>query len=138
MADTTKINEEIDLTKTVDLAPQAAVQPLVQLNSATQISLKLTSSNYFSWKAQFTSLLYGLNLLSYVDGTFLCPSETIPNLAALSWKCQDQLILHDILSSLSESIIPLVFFLYHQFNSLESAPSILYEKIQVTHHPLEG
>ena len=34
--------------------------------------------------------------------------RTIPNLASVSWHRQDQLILHTILASLSESFIPLV------------------------------
>ena len=91
------------------------IENLITINAAAQIPLKLTSQNYFSWKAQFYSLLFGLNLLGYLDGSFVCPPATItvaatstPNPSYIFWLRQDHLILHAILASLSELVIPLV------------------------------
>lgn len=92
-----------------------AAPNLITINAAAQIPLKLTKVNYFSWKAQFNALFFGLDLLGYLDGTLPClPStitddgKTITNPDHLPWRRQDQLILHAILASLSESVIPLV------------------------------
>lgn len=56
-----------------------------------------------------------MDLLGYLYGTSSCsPStithnaKTVPNPDHLQWRRQDQLILHAILASLSESVIPLV------------------------------
>lgn len=89
---------------------------LVSINAAAQLPLKLTPLNYFSWKAQFHALFYGLDLLGYFDGSTPCPSGTIttasdspaPNPAHHLWCRQDQLILHAILASLSEDVMFLV------------------------------
>lgn len=94
-----------------------STQPLITINAAAQVSLKLMSLNYFSWIAQFNALFYGLDLLWYLDDTHPSPSATIvenqkiiPNPDYISWRRQDQLILHVIFASLSESVIPLVSF----------------------------
>ncbi|EOY10415.1 Uncharacterized protein TCM_025775 [Theobroma cacao] len=50
---------------------------LITINAAAQLLLKLTSLNYFSWKAQFNTLLFGLNLLGCLDGNFPCLSATV-------------------------------------------------------------
>ncbi|KAJ9680401.1 hypothetical protein PVL29_019662 [Vitis rotundifolia] len=50
---------------------------LISINDATQISLKLSKMNYASWRAQFTDLLFGYDLLGFLDGTTPCPPETI-------------------------------------------------------------
>lgn len=46
---------------------------LITINIAAQTPLKLTSTNYLSWKPQFQTLLIGYDLLGYVDGTKPCP-----------------------------------------------------------------
>ncbi|XP_012843406.1 PREDICTED: uncharacterized protein LOC105963544 isoform X2 [Erythranthe guttata] len=86
---------------------------LVTINAAAQLPLKLTSTNYFSWKAQFHALLYGLDLLGYLDGSKPCPTATTSadgssNPEHILWRRQDQLLLHAIFASLSEAVIPLV------------------------------
>ncbi|XP_042494276.1 uncharacterized protein LOC122073718 [Macadamia integrifolia] len=40
---------------------------LIAPNVSPQLSLKLTSTNYMLWRAQFVPLLRGYNLLGYVD-----------------------------------------------------------------------
>ncbi|KAL2474233.1 Uncharacterized protein Adt_34969 [Abeliophyllum distichum] len=68
MADTTKINEEIDLTKTADLAPQAAVQPLFNsLESALSILCE---------KIQVT-IIHLKDKLSQIVSEFLLKAKTI-------------------------------------------------------------
>lgn len=75
-------------------------QNLITINDASQLPLKLTPLNYFSWKAQFNALFFGLDLLGNLDGTFPCPSPTaakngptIPNPNYLLWHRQDQKVL---------------------------------------------
>jgi hypothetical protein len=46
---------------------------LVTINVTVQAPLKLTSSNYFSWKLQFQTLFIGYDLQGFVDGTKPCP-----------------------------------------------------------------
>lgn len=77
--------------------------------------MKLTSSNYISWRAQFHSFLFGYDLLGYINETspslepFIIENNTsIQNPSYTLWKIQDQLILHAILASLSEAIISFV------------------------------
>ena len=99
---------------------------LMKINVAAQLPFKLTTLNHFPWKTQFTALFFGLGLLRYLDGTFLCPSltivqhgQTVPNLDHLLWRWQDQPILHAT-RKWNEAVIPLenhyqnhfVFFIY--------------------------
>ena len=88
---------------------------LITINVAAQTPLKLTSSNYISWKMQFHTLFIGYDLLSYIDGSKSCPpatlhqnNMTIPNPNYIIWVRQDQLILNAIIGSLSPTIIPLI------------------------------
>lgn len=81
---------------------------LIVLNS-TQLPVKLTPENYPSWKAQFDSLLFGYDLLGYIDGSKPCPpaeltsdGKQIPNPECILWQRQDKLIFYGILSSLSD------------------------------------
>ncbi|KAL7230677.1 hypothetical protein ACSBR2_009035 [Camellia fascicularis] len=50
---------------------------LISINVAAQTPLKLTSSNYLSWKLQFHTLLHGYDLLGYIDGSTPCLSATL-------------------------------------------------------------
>ena len=66
------------------------------------------------------SLLIGYNLQGYIDGTIVCPSQTLhdPTIESSStgitnpgfwrWFRQDNLLLHAILASISEPILPLI------------------------------
>ena len=40
--------------------------------------VSLTSSNYINWECQVKSILNGLDLFKFVDGTHVVPSPTIP------------------------------------------------------------
>ncbi|XP_038693790.1 uncharacterized protein LOC119991518 [Tripterygium wilfordii] len=59
------------------IVPSNPSQNLITINIAAQLPLKLTSISYFSWKAQFTALFFGLDLLGYLYGTSECPSKSI-------------------------------------------------------------
>ncbi|KAA8550183.1 hypothetical protein F0562_001867 [Nyssa sinensis] len=90
-------------------------QTLVSINVAAQTPLKLTSTNYLSWKLQFQTLFIGYDLLGYVDGSNPCLPATItqsnttrPNPSFVLWTCQDQLILNAIIGSISPAIIPFI------------------------------
>ncbi|CAL9007908.1 unnamed protein product [Prunus brigantina] len=44
---------------------------LITINVIAQLPVKLTPTNYPSWRAQFNALLYGYDLMGYVDGSSL-------------------------------------------------------------------
>ena len=48
---------------------------LVCINAAEQLPLKLTSTNFVSWKAQFHSLLIGYYLMVYINGSMQVPND---------------------------------------------------------------
>jgi hypothetical protein len=88
---------------------------LISINAAAQLPLKLSPSNYLSWRAQFHTLLVGYDLLGYLDGSLACPLRSVVtngistvNPAYTFWLRQDQLLLHAIIASVSESITPFV------------------------------
>ncbi|RWR81507.1 hypothetical protein CKAN_01019400 [Cinnamomum micranthum f. kanehirae] len=90
-------------------------QTLVSINVAAQTPLKLTSTNYLSWKLQFQTLFIGYDLLGFVDGSHPCPTATITqstttisNPSYVLWTRQDQLILNAIIGSISPTIIPFI------------------------------
>ncbi|KAM2697975.1 hypothetical protein EV1_037030 [Malus domestica] len=80
---------------------------LITINATTQLPVKLTPTNYPSWRAQFNALLYGYDLMGYVDGSNLCPS-TAQTVLCTFWIRQDQLLLHAILASVSPQVISLI------------------------------
>ncbi|RVW14595.1 Retrovirus-related Pol polyprotein from transposon RE2 [Vitis vinifera] len=88
---------------------------LISINVAAHTPLKLTSTNYLSWKLQFHTLFIGYDLLGYINGSKPCPSATLTqndttrsNLAHTIWIRQDQLILNAIIGSISHTIIPFI------------------------------
>jgi len=88
---------------------------LVTINVPAQAPLKLTSSNYLSWKLQFQTLFIGYDLQGFVDGTKPCPPQSIItdtsntlNPAYHTWIRQDQLILNALIGAIHHSIIPFI------------------------------
>jgi len=88
---------------------------LITINTAAQALLKLTPSNYASWKIQFETLFIGYDLFGYIDGSKPCPSPTlitdditVPNPTYSLWVRQDQLLLNAIVGSLSPPLISFV------------------------------
>ncbi|GKV48156.1 hypothetical protein SLEP1_g54984 [Rubroshorea leprosula] len=77
----------------------------LSFNSAA-FPMKLTPTNYLSWKAQFTSLLAGYELDGYLDGRHPCPVATAPEYSL--WARQDQLLRHALITSVSENITPYI------------------------------
>ena len=82
--------------------------PLITINISAQAPLKLTSTNYLSWKLQFETLFIGYDLIGYIDGSKPCPPTTITanNTATTNpshklWIRQDQLLLNALIGSLS-------------------------------------
>lgn len=104
-----------DTTNTTILNTNAPNQTLVSINVVAQTPLKLTSTNYLSWKLQFQTLFIGYDLLGYVDGSNPCPPATITqsnttrsNPSYTLWTRRDQLILNAIIGSISPTIIPFI------------------------------
>lgn len=96
--------------------PSNTENHLIIINIAAQAPLKLTSSNYASWKIQFETLFIGYDLFGYINGSKPCPSPTlitddiiiVPNPAYSLWVRQDQLLLNAIVGSLSPPLISFV------------------------------
>ncbi|CAL1368883.1 unnamed protein product [Linum trigynum] len=81
----------------------------ISLPSNPQLSVKLSPTNYFLWRAQLQHLLRCYDLLGHIDGTLLAPPEQIadqPNPAFREWYGHDQLILMWINLSLTEAVMP--------------------------------
>jgi hypothetical protein len=107
MADTSHKNAATVVSNPTITAPNS----LIAINAATQLPLKLTPINYLTWRAQFNALLIGYDLLRYVDGSYLEPPKLLhdaPNPAHMFWVRQDQLLLHSIIASVSEQIMPFI------------------------------
>ncbi|CAL1371896.1 unnamed protein product [Linum trigynum] len=88
---------------------------IITFNPAAQLPLKLTPTNFNSWRSQLETLLMGLDLISFIDDTGVVPSLTItidsatkPNPAYRQWFRQDKLILHALRCSISESLYSFV------------------------------
>ncbi|KAD0507635.1 hypothetical protein E3N88_44161 [Mikania micrantha] len=69
-------------------------------------SLKLTSSNYLSWKTQIEVFLQGLDLFKYINGSLLAPPSSHADYKR--WFRQDMLLFGALVSSISPTIVPLV------------------------------
>lgn len=100
------------------------INQLVTLNAA-QLPIKLASTNFPSWRCQFSSILLGYDLLVYIAGSYPSPeplvtvkethaddknvtAKTAPNPAYHHWIRQDQLLLLAIIASASESVVPFI------------------------------
>ncbi|KAG6787941.1 hypothetical protein POTOM_003992 [Populus tomentosa] len=86
---------------------------LITINVATQTPVKLTSTNYLTWKLQLQTLFIGYDLNGFIDGSHPCPTTflqgtTTPNPAHHLWIRQDQLLLNAILGSLSPTIMSFI------------------------------
>ena len=84
----------------------ASNTPLVELNTATSLPIKLNSSNYPNRYKQIAILLSTNNIYGYVTGTTVCPLTTIgtgsdaaDNPAFLHWKQQDHYVFLALLGS---------------------------------------
>lgn len=77
-------------------------------------SLKLSSTNYLSWKTQIEALLHGLDLYKYIDGTHPSPQPTVivgistPHADYPAWFRQDRLMFGSLVGTLSPPIVPLI------------------------------
>lgn len=63
-------------TFVVTNAPPIA-QNLIAINAVAQLLVKLSPTNYPSWRAQFSSLLFGYDLIGFIDGSNPSPPPII-------------------------------------------------------------
>jgi len=66
-------------TSTLSQSVSSTTKDLVELNTNTQLPIKLNSKNYPAWHRQINSLLVARNLDGYITGETPCPSPTIKN-----------------------------------------------------------
>ncbi|KAD4586359.1 hypothetical protein E3N88_23960 [Mikania micrantha] len=78
-------------------------------------SLKLTSTNYLSWKTQIEAFLQGLDLYKFIDGTHPPPLPTLkpdgtstPHADFNKWYRQDRLLFGALVGTLSAPIVSLI------------------------------
>lgn len=88
-------------------------KPFIFLNIPNVI--KLTATNYLSWRMQIEAILVGHDLFQFVDGYFASPPSTIiqndttiTNPDFSYWTRQDKLICGALVGTLSASLLPLV------------------------------
>ena len=102
-------------TTTIPTTSANSQSEVLQINVSNQLPLKLNSSNFPSWFLQFETLFTGLDLIGFIDGSKPCPPSTITtqdkvivNNDYTQWIRQDKLILHAIVASITELVIPLI------------------------------
>ncbi|KZV23162.1 hypothetical protein F511_05001 [Dorcoceras hygrometricum] len=78
-------------------------------------SIKLTSTNYLSWKTQIESILIGYDLYKFIDGSYPSPPATITtndtvsaNPAYQTWLRQDKLLFGALVGTISINLVPLI------------------------------
>ncbi|GAV63712.1 UBN2_3 domain-containing protein, partial [Cephalotus follicularis] len=71
------------------------------------LSIKLTETNYLSWKTQMLSFLRGQKLYGFVDGSTPCPPSS-DTAAYDKWQQQDNNLMSLLVGSLSDTVIPTV------------------------------
>lgn len=99
------------ITSDTTSAVAASPPPVVPLSAHHHLPIKLTHTNYPSWRAHLVALLRGHDLLGFIDGTSVCPSidSSGSNAASVTaWIRQDQLLLAAIFGSLAPDVLPLV------------------------------
>ncbi|KAJ0873660.1 putative RNA-directed DNA polymerase [Helianthus annuus] len=97
------------------------------------INIKLTSSNYLTWRSQVLPVLSYIGLEGHLDGTSIAPSETVtnddktePNPKYLAWKEADQKVVLFLHSSLTEEAMAETIghtSAHHVWKALETAYS---------------
>ena len=112
-------------------------QNLIVFNVNAQTQLKLTTTNYSVWRLQFTSLLFGYDLLGFVNDSKSCPLALItlldaappsPNPDHILWLKQDQLLLNVIIGSVSATLVQFI-----SPSTTSRAAWITLEKTYVSH-----
>lgn len=92
-------------------AVASTLPSIVPITAHHHLPIKLTLSNFPSWRAHLIALLRGHNLLGYIDGTFnrppLLPDGSNAE-AVTHWIRQDQLLLAAMFGSLSAEVLPVV------------------------------
>ena len=104
-----------------------SLQNLVVLNVNVQAPLKLIATNYFACRLQFTSILFGYDLLGFVNGSKQCPSATItlPDATSLSPNPDYTLWLNAIIVSVSPALV--------QFLSTSTTSRVALTTFEKTH-----
>ncbi|RVW17904.1 Retrovirus-related Pol polyprotein from transposon RE1 [Vitis vinifera] len=78
-------------------------------------SIKLTPTNYLSWKTQMEAILIGYDLQKFIDGSHPAPPTTITTNNVVStnptyqtWLRQDKLLFGALVGTLSSTLVPLI------------------------------
>ncbi|XP_020415549.1 uncharacterized protein LOC109948055 [Prunus persica] len=91
--------------------PNSTMNPFSSFTSV--VNIKLDRTNYPLWLAQILPILRSRDLMGYVDGTIVCPSQqlsgsTTTNPTYTTWVQYDQMILSWINGSLTPSVLSVV------------------------------
>lgn len=93
--------------------PNDGARPFVIVHFTNAI--KLTPSNYITWKSQIQATLTGYDLFKFLNGDHPAPPTTLTtnnvttsNLAFTSWMRQDKLLYGALVGTLDASVAPLV------------------------------
>lgn len=94
------------------VATTTAVKDGLFIFNASLFTAKLDATNHSQWRDEILDLLFGLELIQFVDGSTEPP--TLPESGAtgaqkkdhLKWQRQDRLLKHALASSISPAIRP--------------------------------
>ncbi|CAH9079400.1 unnamed protein product [Cuscuta epithymum] len=87
---------------------------LVQLNAPTNFPIKLSATNFPVWRRQIEATLIGFDLLPYIDGSLIVPSQfnddakKVPNPCYSTWFRQNQILISAFLGGCTEPVQPLL------------------------------
>ncbi|RVX13659.1 Retrovirus-related Pol polyprotein from transposon RE1 [Vitis vinifera] len=103
-------------TKNTQIIIPNAQEPTKPLTMITiHNSIKLTPTNYLSWKTQMEAILIGYDLQKFIDGSHPAPPTTITtnnvvstNPAYQTWLRQDKLLFGALVGTLSPTLVPLI------------------------------
>ncbi|KAG6792463.1 hypothetical protein POTOM_001613 [Populus tomentosa] len=113
------------------LSYSASSLSLITINTSSQLSYKLTSSNYLSWCATFLTILIGYDLTTYLDDTLQCPptldanSSTSDVALHAHWNRKDQLLLNAIFASICEAVMSLIAMTTTSFMMISDELSLI-------------
>lgn len=81
---------------------------IIPISTHHHLPIKLTTTNFPSWRTHLCALLNGFSLIGHIDGTTPQLDRTTHAEAAARWFKQDQLLLAIILGSVSPNILTIL------------------------------
>ncbi|GFP91237.1 hypothetical protein PHJA_001267700 [Phtheirospermum japonicum] len=120
---------------------------VIPISAHHYLPIKLTQSNFPSWRTHLCALLNDFSLTGHINGSSPSPNAASNPEAYLRWFKQDQLLLAAILGSVSSDILPIISTsstAADAFSTLSSALAsksrahVMFLKTSLTNASLDG